>query len=922
MASRPPNRPPADIFGEFGRGAPDLPYRRMVRWGLVVLGLILIFSVLSAGKNVWIDWLWFDSLGYEEVFSKQLFTKIWLFFAGAGVFLLLFLGNGLVAARLARSREPAVLPPETIVLIQGFTRIGFAVVALLFALIFGLVAGGQWENMLLFIQAEPFLSSGGGDLTDPLWGKNPSFYVFDLPFLRFFQTWSLGIIMMMLLGALTIYGISLVVQGFKWRFSQGAKLHVAILAGLLAANVAWSYWFDINELVLSSRGLDGTLFGANATDATAKLLALRIMMGITSLLALVAVGCAYARNVRLPITAFGVWILSAIVVLMIYPSLYQRFEVQPNELARETPYIESNIELTREAYQLNDIDVRPFDLTGGLLPEQLLNDRAIVDNIRVWDHRPLRDTYNQIQFLRPYYNFADVDVDRYDIDGQTLQVMLSARELAPERLPPEAQRWVAQRLQYTHGYGVAMSPVTSFTEEGRPNFLVKDVPPRGVLDITRPEIYYGERSSEYVLVKTNTDEFDYPTQQAVPEFTQYEGEGGVAIGSFLRKAAFAWRFLDFNMLISSEMRPDSRILYFRNIAERTKKVAPFLTFDDDPYLVVADGKLWWMQDAFTTTRRFPYSQPATEDFNYIRNSVKVVVDAYDGSITYYSVDPNDAIIRTYSKIFPDLFVPIDEMPTNLRSHIRYPEELFKVQEFIFRTYHATDTRVFFTKEDLWDRPSEIFYDNPQPMEAYYVSMPLPGESEAEFLLLVPFTPLNKPNMIAWMVARNDGENYGQLVAYTFPKDQQVDGPQQVEARINNDPRISQQFTLWGQQGSQIIRGNLLVIPLEQSLLYVEPVYLQASTLKFPELKRVIVAIDDQRPVMEPTLERALRVALGLDPATSTGFSGLVTEEPPKQKQVAPKPDAASGEGTPNLDQLIEDLERILESLRSLEESRN
>ncbi len=917
MAQRPGDRDPVDIFGEFGRGAQNLPLRRIALWGFAILAIILLFIALSAAKNVWTDWLWFDSLGYREVFSKRLFTRLWLFFAGAGAFLIFFLANAWIAERLGRSREPSVLPPDTLVLVQGFTRIGIAGAAVLFALVFGLTASGQWENMLLFIEGQAFTDSMGAPLADPLWSHNPSFYVFELPFLRFFQTWSLGVILLMILGAAGIYGASIVSQGFQWRFSLGAKLHLGILVGLLAGNVAASYWYDINELVLSSRGLDGTLFGANATDASAKLTALRIMMALTSLLAVAAVVSVFLKNPRAPFIGFGVWAVASIVILMIYPALYHRFEVQPNELARETPYIESNIAMTREAYQLNEIEVQPFAVEGGIEADELLNNRATVDNIRLWDHRPLRDTYNQIQFLRPYYTFADVDVDRYEIDGRTQQVMLAARELAPERLPSEAQSWVAQRLQYTHGYGVAMSPVTSFTAEGRPNFFLQDVPPQGVFEVDRPEIYYGERSSEYVLVNTNTDEFDYPTEQDTPAFTQYAGEGGVGIGSFWRQAAFAWRFLDFNILISGELTPESRILYFREIKDRTHRLAPFLEFDDDPYLVVVDGKLWWIQDAFTTTGRFPYSQRTGDAFNYIRNSVKVVVDAYTGDVTYYVIEPDDAIIQTYSRIFPTLFTPIDEMPAELRAHIRYPEELFNVQEFMFRTYHVTDARAIFTKEDLWDRPSEIFYDNPQPMEAYYVSMPLPGEAEEEFLLLLPFTPLNKPNMIAWLAARNDGEDYGKLVAYTFPKDQQVDGPQQVEARINNDPRISQQFTLWGQQGSQIIRGNLLVIPLEESLLYVEPVYLQASTLNFPELKRVVVAIDDQRPVMEPTLERSLRVAFGLAQPTPIGGSVDVVDEPPPTPAPEPTPRPATGEGDPDLGRIIEQIEQLLEDLREL-----
>ena len=504
--------------------------------------------------------------------------------------------------------------------------------------------------------------------------------------------------------------------------------------------------------------------------------------------------------------------------------------------------------------------------------------------------------------------------------------MLAARELAPENLPDEAQSWVAQRLSYTHGYGVAMSPVTEFTEEGRPGFFLKDIPPQGDIEVDRPEIYYGERSRSYVIVGTKTQEFDFPTEQDVPEFTHYEGEGGVTISSFIRKVAFAWRMADFNILISGEITSESKILYFRHIQDRVQRLAPFLAMDSDPYLVVADGKMWWIQDAYTTTRRFPYSTRYRDGFNYIRNSVKAVIDAYNGTVTLYVLEPDDALIRTYENVFPSLFAPLSEMPPSLRAHIRYPEGLFTVQEEMYRLYHVTDPRVFFTKEDTWSRPSELFYNTAQPMEAYYVIMPLPGEVDEEFLLLIPFTPLDRNNLVAWLAARSDGEHYGELVAYTFPKDRQVDGPRQVEARIDNDPLIAQQFTLWGQQGSQIIRGNLLVIPLEDSLLYVEPVYLQASTLNFPELKRVIVAIGDQRPVMEASLRKSLEVALGQAPPSGI-LPGLGVSPPPDQPTPvpatptpapgAPQPTLGPTVPQPDLDDVIDQVEALLEQLRRL-----
>ena len=915
---------PPDTLGEFGRMAPQLPYRRLVTWTLLFTGVILLFIILNIAKSVYTDWLWFDALGYKDVFATRIFTRLWLFFAGAGVFIAFFWSNIYLAQRLAGRDEPSVLPPETILLIRSLTRVGIFFFMIVFALVFGSVASNQWEHMLLFKEAQNFVDLTGAAISDPLFGHNPSFYIFDLPFLRFLQTWFLGIVLLLLLGAVAIYGVGYSLRGFQWAFPKTVKLHVGILVALLALNVTWSYWFDINELVLASRGLSGTLFGASATDANATLFSLRFMMGLTSFLAIVAVASAFAKHWQVPAGAFGVWAVAAIVALAIYPAAYQRLTVQPSELAQETQYIEDNIAFTRAAYGLDRIETRKFEIGEDLTADDVIGNSEVVDNIRLWDHRPLRDTYNQIQFLRPYYQFVDVDVDRYLIDGRVQQVMLSARELAPENLPGAAQNWVAQRLQYTHGFGVAMSPVTDFTEEGRPEFFLKDIPPKGVMPVDRPEIYYGERSRSYVIVNSNVPEFSYPTADDTPVFTSYEGDGGIKLNSFIRKAAFSWRFGEFNILISGEISDESKIQFARTVPARVSKLAPFLSLDSDPYMVVADGRLFWVQDAYTTANRYPYSRRIGNGLNYIRNSVKVVVDAFHGTVDFYVMDEDDAVLKTYERIFPDLFKPLSEMPPSIVDNLRYPEDLFNIQEEVYRAYHVTDPRVFFTQEDLWSRPSEIFYGVPQRMESYYVNMPLPGETEAEFLLLVPFTPLNKPNMIAWMAARNDGEHYGELVAYTFPRDRQIDGPQQVEARMNNDPRISQQFTLWGQQGSQIIRGNLIVIPLKGSLLYVEPVYLQASTLNFPELKRVIVVIGDRRPVMEPTLEKALRVTFGL--AAPTPIGGEIVARPiDRDGTVDPTPVPTRSPDAPppeELDQIIEDIEALLERLREFRAREN
>ncbi len=914
-----PNGRPPQFPGDF-LSRPNFPYRRVIKWSLIGIGIIILFVMLNIAKNVYTEWLWYDSLGYGAVYTKGLLTRVWLYFAGAGLFSAVFLGNIVLAQRLARRDEPAILPPETIVLIKGLTRIGIIVVTLILGLIMGVVAMDQWDNFLRFTNSTAFVNGQGVSIADPLNGHNPSFYIFSIPLLRFIQTWTIGLTILSILGVISIYGVGYSLRGFKWTFTRAVKLHVATLFAVLALLVAWSYWFDAKELVLSSRGLNGTLFGANYADVTAKLFALRFMMGISVAVGIAAVFSAYRRGIVLPISAFGVWVVSVIVVLVIYPAAVQRFSVEPSELERETPYIERNIAMTREAYGLNEIEIRPFGTSDEMPSEEIVKNPALVDNLRLWDHRPLRDTLNQIQFFRPYYDFLDVDVDRYEIDGKIRQVMLSAREITPERLPEEAQSWVAKRLQYTHGYGITMSPVNEFTEEGRPEFFLKDIPPEGIFDIQQPEIYFGEQADRYVIVNTKEEEFDFPTEQDTPEFTTYVGTGGVKLDSLVKRVAFAWRKADFNLLISGQITSDSKIMLNRQITERVRRIAPFLSLDPDPYLVVADGRLFWLQDAFTTTERYPYSQPFRDRFNYIRNSVKVVVDAFNGTVDFYIIEPDDAIVNTYAGIYPDLFKPIEDMPSEIREHIRYPEDLFNVQETMFRTYHITDERVFFAKEDLWSRPAELFYSSSQPMEAYYVIMPLPGEVEPEFLLLLPFTPLNRPNLIAWLAARSDGDHYGELIAFTFPKDKQVDGPAQVEARIDNDVLISQQFTLWGETGSEIIRGNLLVLPIGETILYVEPIYLQAESLRFPELKRIVVAIGANSPVMEPTLERALDVALGkLEPSPPLG--GLLPGTTP-QPDATPTPSVATPtppgpRPTPSefdLDALIDQLQKLLDEL--------
>jgi len=568
------------------------------------------------------------------------------------------------------------------------------------------------------------------------------------------------------------------------------------------------------------------------------------------------------RNFRWPLYGLVGWIVAAIIVGGIFPALVQRFQVQPNELARERPYIEYNIQFTREAFALSQLEEQPFPAEEAPSLQDVEQNEVTINNIRLWDHRPLKDTYNQIQSIRLYYDFHDVDVDRYLIDGEYRQVMLSARELSAEKLAVEAQTWVNRRLQFTHGYGIALSPVNEVSAEGLPILWVKDIPPVGDFSIERPQVYFGEKTNDYVIVGTKTEEFDYPMGDE-NVYGYYQGEDGVSLDSFIRRLVYAWQFTDFNILISGELTPESRVLYYRNIQERVNHLAPFLELDSDPYLVVMEGRLFWIQDAYTTTDRYPYSEPLGGGLNYIRNSVKAVIDAYDGSVTFYIIDPEDALIRTYQAIFPQLFAPAGQMPESLRVHLRYPEDMFNIQASVYQSYHMRDARVFYNKEDLWAVPKEVYAGTEQLMEPYYIIMRLPDEEKEEFLLMLPFTPVRKNNTIGWLAARCDGENYGNLLAYHFPKERLVYGPSQIENRIQQDTVITEQLALWGRGGSRVIRGNLLLIPLGKSLLYVEPVFLQAETGGLPQLKRVIVVVGEQI-AMESTLQGSIAAIFGAE----------------------------------------------------------
>jgi uncharacterized membrane protein (UPF0182 family) len=599
------------------------------------------------------------------------------------------------------------------------------------------------------------------------------------------------------------------------------------------------------------------------------------------------------KGYRLPIFVIGLWAITGLVGGAIYPSIVQRTVVQPNELEKERRFIARNIEWTRRAYGLEQIVETNFPAEPATTYEEIEANPATISNIRLLDARPLRDTFNQLQSLRPFYFFNDVDVDRYMIDGAPRQVMISARELDIRRV--QNPNWTQRRLQLTHGFGAVIAPVNKVTPEGQPELLTKDIPPVGDTIPISPDtaqIYFGELTSQYVIVKTSEDEFDYPVGESFAP-TTYQPDRGIRLSNILRRFALAWDLGDTNLLISGRIGSGSRLLMNRSLRDRIGEVAPFLTLDADPYLVVENASLMWIQDAYTTSDAFPYSQPSGS-INYIRNSVKITVDAITGDMVFYLVDEDDPIVRTWAKIFPDLFTPFDEMPASIRSHLRYPEDLFRLQSERYLKYHITNPDVFFIGEDIWNIPTEKFRQQEQPVEPYYVIMTLPGEEREEFVLILPFTPRNKQNTIAWLAGRSDGQFLGALRAYRFPTDTLVFGPAQIEALIDQDTGISQQLTLWDQSGSEVIRGNLLMIPIGESFIYVEPIYLQAETGRFPELKRVVVA-NGNKIAMEPTFQASLDVVFGRRASTLPG-AGQFTSGPTPAASPTPAPGAAAPTG--------------------------
>ena len=836
----------------WANGAPlTSPWRRLFvsPVSLALLGGFLLIVLLTLVE--WIaELLWFRALAYEDVFWRLLFASVAMFaIAFIPVFAYVLL-NLLVLTRLAAVPQPngRRLTP---LLILGSTAT---------AAFFGFLFSGEWDRFLRLVWARDFGNS------DPIYSRDIGFYVFVLPFLNLVQT---SLVLLTLSGTLLLgvfyFQIGLLQFDAKKIVAADPSVLRHLIANAVLLLTAWAWGFYLDRFGLLTRSA-GAVFGAGYTDVHVLLPGLWVALGATAVLICVLVWGAATNAPRFAVFGIVGYLVILLVTLQVVPGGFQSLIVEPNELALETPYLRHNIALTRAAYGLDNVDVRFHSTEEKLDLTRIQENQSTIDNIRIWDHRPLSQTFRQLQQIRTYYAFSDVDVDRYWINGEYRQVMLAARELSAD-LPSKGNSWVNRHLQYTHGYGLAMCLAAEKDDQGGPVFTVEDLPPKGSPDlaVSRPEIYYGREMTSYQIVPTGVKEFDYPKgDQNV--YTSYAGHGGVLLDSFWKKALFSWHQFDVSIVLSSYLSSQSRIQLWRTVQQSVSRSAPFLKLDRDPYLVVDQGRLFWIQDAYTVADGFPYSEPTDDGFSYIRNSVKVVVDAYEGDVRFYVIDPKDPVLRAYHAALPSLFRSLDEMSPGLHQHLRYPQDLFQVQVDKFNTYHMTEPQVFYNREDVWAAPHEKFGGKAIEMEPYYVLMKLPGENRLGFLLMIPVTPRNRDNMIAWVAARSDFPGYGQLIVYKLSKDNLILGPLQIEAMIDQDTTIARQLTLWDQRGSRVIRGNLLVVPIDQSFLYVEPVFLLAEGTNIPQLKRVIVS-DGNSIAMEPTLAEALQVVFGERPST-------------------------------------------------------
>lgn len=856
---------------------------RRVRPGTYI-AITLIALVIASGAiaGFYTDALWFQDVGHSNVFWTTIGWK-W----GVGVaFGLVFFAILYLNLRIARGTKPVpvarpigVSPTpleefvgqmrERIGRIAGGIILAVSAGAAVFA---GIAMAGSWQTFALALNGGVFGS------VDAQFGRDLGFYFFALPALHVVRSWLTGALGFALLASAAVHLLNGSIRPWdRWHgVDPHVKAHLSVLGGLLVIVQAFSYWLAIFDLNYSPRG---QVVGASYTDVHAQIPAYTILIGIALLSGIALVANIRVRGWRLPIMALGIWVAAGVVIGTLYPAAVQQFRVNPNEVAAETPYIQRNIDATRASFGLDAVAVRPFAANETLTADDISAEQDTVSNVRLWDPNIVIQTYRQLQGIRPYYDFVDVDVDRYTIDGTRRQVLVSARELDVSKLAAQAQTWVNQHLVYTHGYGLVVSPVSTASPQGYPDFILKNIPPASETDLAleQPALYFGESTTNYVIAATDLPEFDYPKGDENAE-TSYTGSGGIEIGGPLRRLAFALRLSAPQIMFSSYIRPDSQVLFRRSIEERVDALAPWLYRDSDPYPVIANGRVVWVVDCYTASDRYPYAE-RYNGVSYIRNAVKVTIDAYDGTTTLYAFDPDDPLLKAWDGVFPGLLTDAAEMPEQVKAHLRYPADLFTMQAQVYQTYHMLDPKVFYNKEDQWAIPGEEADGSGTPMDPFYILMALPGETDQDFMLMLPFTPRTKANMIGWMAAKSDPGQYGERVVYTFPKQRLVLGPQQIEARINQDPAISQQLTLWSQRGSSVLFGNLLVVPMNDSIVYIQPLYLQAEKTAMPQLTRVIVAYGD-RVAMAQDLPGALLSVFG-----EVSAPGQVTADPARAKEL-------------------------------------
>ena len=851
---------------------------------LAIIGVVL--TVLLIAPDFLVKYLWMDELGYASVYLKQLGAQAGLFtvvllvalaFFGLNFYYFMKQIPPLWATQWAEEGETPEFGGKPLTRKRLGRIIG--AFAVLLSILFASGFAGRWDEFFRFAASPEY------GMTDPVFGYDLSFYMLQLPFIESIQSGIVGLAFLGILVLVTAYVVigEISIQDGRPQIRPSVVKHLAVNVAILLVGWTWGFYLDRYELLYSP---SGAVAGASYVDLNIRLPALWMMVAATMGMVAIIVYNLFRYNLRMLIYGSGLYVFLLIAGLVLAPAAVTQLYVEPNELEAEMPYLEDNIEFTREAYDLTDVEDRPYDARQTLDMEQIQANEQTIQNVRLWDPRLLIDNYQQLQQIRLYYQFYDIDIDRYMIDGEYRQVMLAPRELT-QTLPAQTDTWYNRHLQFTHGYGAVANLVAQEGREGTPDLLSKDLPPRvedDVFQVDQPAVYYGMNSPDYHIVNTNAQEHHFPAG-GENVYHHYSGTGGVQLDSFWKELLFAWYKRDFNIVLSDNIHSESRLQFWNRAQERVNEVAPFLELDQDPYFVISEGRQYWIQDAYTTSTTFPYSERAGDrldrrNINYIRNSVKIVVDAYTGEVDLYIVEEDDPVLGVYRNVFPELFKPLDEMSEDLRSHIRYPTDIFDLQTQKYNRYHMTNPRTFYNNEDLWERPIENYDGRNRPMMPYYLIMQLPGEDELEFVQIQPLTPDGRENMIAWMAARSDEPHYGELVAYRLPKDRLIYGPSQIEARIDQQTEISRQITLWDQAGSRVLRGNLMVIPIEESFLYIEPIYLISDDVQIPQLQRVVVAYDD-RLAMEPTLEASINQI----------FEAEVIEDPDDEAPIMPSPGA-------------------------------